>query len=231
MNIDKLLSQINSSLNVVLKQNLTPFVDKINNNNKQHELIKSILFEMPEYKNLEKRCDELQKKYDILKKELKNREIGLEISEKETSDEFEDDNAEDIDLSRWRNGMGNLSKYQTEYSDRSEDEDSDTQLVAVANKWNKAEHERVLRGDQEEQAELLKQEQEREHSEAEEESEQAEQSEAEEEEYFMIELEVDGKTIEYYTNDEENGDFYEVLENDEMGEIVGKIVDGEPQFS
>ena len=47
----------------------------------------------------------------------------------------------------------------------------------------------------------------------------------------MIELEVDGKTVEFYTNDEENGDFYEVLENDEMGEIVGKIIDGEPQFN
>ena len=81
MNIDKSVSQINSSLNVVLKQNLAPFVDEINNNNKQHELIKSILFQMPEYKNLEKKYDELQKRYNMLQRELKNREIGLEINE------------------------------------------------------------------------------------------------------------------------------------------------------
>jgi hypothetical protein len=295
MNIDKLLSQINSSLNYVLKQNLTPFVDEINNNNKQHELIKSILFQMPEYINLEKKYNELQKKYDILKKELKNREIGLEISEKEILDNYEEDDANDIDLSHWRSGFGNMSNNQAEDSD--EVDNLNTKKILVSNKWNKAEHERVIRGEREEQQEELSEEEQAEQSEEEQseeeqseeeqseeeeaeqseeeeaeqsEEEQAEQSEEEEaeqseeeeaeqseeeeaeqleeeeaeqleeeeaeqleeeEEYFMIELEVNGKTVEFYTNDEENGYFYEVLENDEMGEIVGKITDGEPEFN
>jgi hypothetical protein len=48
----------------------------------------------------------------------------------------------------------------------------------------------------------------------------------EEEEFFEIEID----DITYYTNDEENGFLYLVLEDDDVGDKVGYIKDGEPFF-
>jgi hypothetical protein len=63
---------------------------------------------------------------------------------------------------------------------------------------------------------------------AEEEAEtEEEEEEAEEEEVF--EIEIDDKT--YYTNNEENGIIYEALPNDEVGEKIGYLKDGEPFFT
>ena len=51
----------------------------------------------------------------------------------------------------------------------------------------------------------------------------------EEEEEEVFEIEIDDKT--YYTNDEENGIIYEALPNDEVGEKIGYLKDGEPFFT
>ena len=40
----------------------------------------------------------------------------------------------------------------------------------------------------------------------------------------------DGNPLEYLTNDQENGDIYELLEDDEVGKKIGKFVNGEPEF-
>jgi hypothetical protein len=60
-----------------------------------------------------------------------------------------------------------------------------------------------------------------------EEEEAAEEKEEDEEEVF--EIEIDDKT--YYTNNEENGIIYEALPNDEVGEKIGYLKDGEPFFT
>jgi hypothetical protein len=53
-------------------------------------------------------------------------------------------------------------------------------------------------------------------------------SDEEEEEYFLIEVEdEDGNDISYYTQNEENGDLYAVLSDEDIGAKVGKIVNGE----
>ena len=52
-----------------------------------------------------------------------------------------------------------------------------------------------------------------------------------EEDVFEIEMEdEDGAQLRYYTNNEENGDIYEILPDDEIGSKIGKFVDGEPEF-
>jgi hypothetical protein len=51
----------------------------------------------------------------------------------------------------------------------------------------------------------------------------------EEEEEEVFEIEIDDKT--YYTNNEENGIIYEALPNDEVGEKIGYLKDGEPFFT
>ena len=48
----------------------------------------------------------------------------------------------------------------------------------------------------------------------------------EEEEYFEIEID----DVTYYTNDEENGFLYAVSEDEDVGDKVGYIKDGEPFF-
>ena len=53
----------------------------------------------------------------------------------------------------------------------------------------------------------------------------------EEEELYIVEMELDGKDIQYYTNDDENGEIYTILEEDEVGPQVGVFKDGDPIFS
>ena len=45
-----------------------------------------------------------------------------------------------------------------------------------------------------------------------------------EEEVFIVEIEDVGN---FYTNDENNGDIYKILENEEVGEKIGEFKDGE----
>jgi hypothetical protein len=35
---------------------------------------------------------------------------------------------------------------------------------------------------------------------------------------------------EYYTNDDENGNIYNILPNEDPGDLVGNFVNGEPEF-
>ena len=82
----------------------------------------------------------------------------------------------------------------------------------------------VSEGDsEEEEEEEKKEEAEEEKKEAEEEEEEAEEDEE------VFEIEIDDKT--YYTNNEENGIIYEALPNDEVGEKIGYLKDGEPFFT
>ena len=50
--------------------------------------------------------------------------------------------------------------------------------------------------------------------------------EEEEEEFFEIEID----DVTYYTNDDENGFLYAVLEDDDVGDKVGYIKNSEPFF-
>jgi len=62
----------------------------------------------------------------------------------------------------------------------------------------------------------------------EDEDEEEEEEEEDEEEDGVFEIEIDG--VSYYTTDENNGSLYTVDDNGEPGEIVGKLVEGEPVF-
>jgi hypothetical protein len=75
----------------------------------------------------------------------------------------------------------------------------------------------------EEEASEAEEEVEEDASEAEEESSEVEDSE---EEVFIVEID----DVEYYTNDEVNGIIYSINVNEEVGENVGKFIDGEPTF-
>ena len=50
----------------------------------------------------------------------------------------------------------------------------------------------------------------------------------EEEEEEVFEIEIDGKS--YYTTDEDNGEIYAIIEDEDIGEQVGKLENGEAIF-
>lgn len=55
-----------------------------------------------------------------------------------------------------------------------------------------------------------------------------EEEEEEEEEVVMVVLEIDDEECRFYTNDEENGDIYEVNEDESVGKVLGRFEDGDP---
>jgi len=72
----------------------------------------------------------------------------------------------------------------------------------------------------------------------EEEEVEVEESEEEDEELFIIEIEIKkmnkkkvNKYIEFYTNDDENGNIYLVEDDEDIGDMVGKFNNGEPEFN
>lgn len=57
---------------------------------------------------------------------------------------------------------------------------------------------------------------------------EAADEEEEEEEVVMVVLEIDDEECRFYTNDEENGDIYEVNEDESVGKVLGRFEDGDP---
>jgi hypothetical protein len=80
-----------------------------------------------------------------------------------------------------------------------------------------------------EEKEVEEEEEEVEESEEEEEEEEEEVEESEEEEEEVFEIEINGTL--YYTTDEKNGDIYKVLEDEDIGDKVGKFVNKVAKFN
>ena len=64
--------------------------------------------------------------------------------------------------------------------------------------------------------------------ESEAEASEAEASEAEEEEVFIVEIDGHGS---FYTTNEQNGDIYKIQEDEDVGDLAGKFVNGTPTFN
>jgi len=104
--------------------------------------------------------------------------------------------------------------------------------AVVSEGGGEEEEEDELEEDTEDEEEEEEEEEEDEEEEEEEKKEsvvEADEAEEEEEEEEVFEIEIDDKT--YYTNNEENGVIYEALPNDEVGEKIGYLKDGEPFFT
>ena len=78
--------------------------------------------------------------------------------------------------------------------------------------------------DEDEDEEEEDEEDEDEEEEVAQEEEEEDEDEEEEEEVFMIEV----SGVNYYTNDDNNGDIYSILEDDDIGEVVGNFKNGTP---
>lgn len=68
--IDELISNITSEINISLRNNLMGYLQLISNNNQIVDVLKGILFQMPEYTKLKEDYEKLQHRYEHVKKEL-----------------------------------------------------------------------------------------------------------------------------------------------------------------
>ena len=94
--------------------------------------------------------------------------------------------------------------------------------------YKEEEEEEEAEEEEEEEAEEEEEEAEEEEEEVEEEEEEAEEEEEEEEEEEVEEYIIEGKK--YYVSDTKNGNIYLIDEDEEVGDLVGKIVNGISKF-
>ena len=135
-----------------------------------------------------------------------------------------------------------LGEEEEEVEETGEEEEVEEEVEETGDEEEVEEEEDEETGDEEEVEEEEVDEEEVEEEEVdEEEVEEEEVGEAGEEEdeegeeddgegVFLCELEFDNKLKEFYITDELNGEIYEVGNDDDVGELVGKIVDGIPEY-
>ena len=69
---EKVLVTITNDINRTLKSNLGSYFKSIDSNNKVIDVLKSLLFTMPEYVNLKEEHKQLQNDYNTLKENYEN---------------------------------------------------------------------------------------------------------------------------------------------------------------
>ena len=73
--MEKILTDINTNVINALNSSLKPLIDKIDESNKNSEVLNTILYNLPLHK-------ELQEKFDVLKEEYTNLQINYNLLKK-----------------------------------------------------------------------------------------------------------------------------------------------------
>ena len=231
-----IVENINSDVSKLIEIRLYPLIEKMQRNDKNMKMIEHILYQLPEFQNLKKENEILQKKLSETETktdgESKN-EIKLEI--------FEEDKPENVVSEKEiyaGTSFGHNNHWGAEEASESEEEEEEEEATEEEEEAEEVEEEVEEAAAEEEEeeeaeeAEEVEEEEEAEASEAEEEEEaeasEAEEEEAEEEaaeeeeEVFIVTIEGLGN---FYTNNETNGDIYKIEGDDEdVGDQVGKFV-------
>ena len=227
---DTLINKLSSDIAKSLKTNLSIYVAKNEQNNEVVQQLRQLLFKLPEYKDLEdkynklkQQCNELQEKSDP--------NILLDVSEviSKTCNNVTSD-VKVIELNYLKNNVINKAakaeSEQEEEDDESEEEEEDEE----EDEKEEDEKEEDEKEEDEEAVEAVAEEEETKKEEAVEEAkdekddEDEDDEEDEDEEEEELELVVIDKKN-YYKN-ELNNDIYECLDDEEIGELVGKLVNG-----
>lgn len=218
--VDRIADSISANIHGALKYTLQPFVRQYNNKCSQHSVISGVLRQLPEFQKLVSENAELKMEINNLKKEFQtNDKITLEVREKSCS---ENDHTSMGSVNEFYKEIKNLEDVDVALSYRAQHEVFDT--------LEPSDEDDILHGNDE--AEGGEEDDEDEVEKVEEEDEGEEESaDGSEEELYIVEMELDGKDIQYYTNDDENGEIYTILEEDEVGPQVGVFKDGDPIFS
>ena len=166
-------------------------------------------------------CKQLQIEETVIEIEVEGDEMVLEENAVEKEEEGNKEMLETVSkVDEEVETEETVSKVDEEVETVSEEQEA-LKEEAVSEEQEAVKEETVSEEQEEEEA---KEEQEEEQAEEEEEEEEAEE---EEEEVSMVH--INGKH--YYATNERNGTIYEMLEDEEIGEEVGKYVNGIPVFN
>ena len=161
-------------------------------------------------------CDEDSEVEVEESEEVEEEEEEVEVEEDDEEEEVEEDDEEEVEEDD--------EEEEVEESEE-DDEEEEVEEVEESEEEEEEEVEEVEESDEEEEEEV----EEVEESEEEEEEEEVEVEESEEEEEEVFEIEINGTL--YYTTDEKNGDIYKVLEDEDIGDKVGKFVNKVAKFN
>ena len=209
--LNVIVNRIDEGFHDIIKKTLTPYVKKMQNTNEQIKSIHHILKQLPEFQELIATNAELRMEVANLKRELKSFTNNIEpLTLKVIDTNLGVNNTEEhVETIYDEFGPNDVAKEDLENdSNIYEDEDVEEQ------------------SEEEEQVDEQSQEQVDEQSEEEADS---EEDVADEEEVYIIEIEG-AEDKEYYTNDDDNGDIYKIEQDGNIGAIVGKFLNGEPEF-
>ena len=209
--LNVIVNRIDEGFHDIIKKTLTPYVKKMQNTNEQIKSIHHILKQLPEFQELIATNAELRMEVANLKRELKSLTNNAEpLTLKVIDTNLGVNNTEEhVETIYDEFGPNDVAKEDLENdSNIYEDEDVEEQ------------------SEEEEQVDEQSQEQVDEQSEEEADS---EEDVADEEEVYIIEIEG-AEDKEYYTNDDDNGDIYKIEQDGNIGAIVGKFLNGEPEF-
>ena len=238
----KEIDQLNSKIDH-LEKKMDKFISIFDNyllqkvNSKEPQQIKSSIVETCENENIKMEIKEVDK-------EIKDEKESLIINSAETFLKVDEDDQEVDETDEEEEEEEEVEEEEEEEVE----EDSEEILTPTFLKVNEEDDNKDIKEEEIETEASSDEEEEEEQEEEEEEEEdkvlappflkveEVEQNESvlappfikveEEEEYFEIEID----DITYYTNDEENGFLYAVSEDEDVGDKVGYIKDGEPFF-
>ena len=236
--IHTIFSNIVNTWSEKFKNDMEPLIKLIDNINMKNSVINEILKSMPEYKLLEETNQKLINENLELKNKLDNHnlnELTLSINEYKKSDNNNiscDNNCNNIIISKNKEETKKEVKVEEteEEVEETEEEVEETEEEVEEREEEVEETEEEVE-ETEEEAEETEEEVEETEEEAEKAEEEVEEAEEEveeeveeteeddEEEVFLVEIQ--GKN--YYTNSEKNGIIYECLDDEDIGDEVGKF--------
>ena len=236
LSIDEIVTALHFSLEETLKISLGPFVDKFNSSRNQFNVVSDLLKQLPEYKEIIKHNVMLAEENRILKEYIRKQNtknnttnrIKLEISEKDDDEEEEvvevDDEEEEVEV--------------VEVDDEKQEEEVEEVEVDDEEQVEEVEEVEVVEVDDEEEVEEEVEEEDDDDEISNNDVSQTprsvvntneENEDEDEEEEGLIEVVISGK--DYFADNDEDGDIYEKISDDEPGdEPIGIFKEGVATF-
>ena len=256
-NIENIITTINNDIAIFVKQKLSPLFEAMINDRNKMRMIETILKEMPEFKRIEKENQLLKLELDNIKQNNNTHEntIKLEIKEtlnnssvmeNEIYNELSSGNSYSNDQNKvvrnndevvkLEDNSNKVEASEVEYETEAEEEEaSEVEASEAEEEASEAEEEASEAEEEASEAEEEEEEEEEaieadEEAEASEADEEAEASEADEESEEVVIVEIKGRGN-FYTTNEQNGDIYTIQEDEDVGDLVGKFVNGVAKFN
>ena len=173
---------------------------------------------------------EVEEEVEVETEEVETEEVEVEVEEEVETEEVEvevEEETEEVEVEVEEETEEVEEEDETEEVEVEEEETEEVEVEVEEEETEEVEVEVEEEEEEEEETEEVEVEVEEEEEE-EEETEEVEVEVEEEEEEGVYETVIKGKK--YYITNETNGEIYAVLEDDDIGDVVGKYVNGVPTF-